>query len=68
MGNMQGAARECDDFQISGLMNWVEYKNYKNYPLLAVKCLLIFACYILKITSHNWSPFSQNIPVSLIAN
>jgi hypothetical protein len=54
--NVHSTSVEHDDFQVSVVMTQVEYKEHKNYGKSAVKCHLIYASYLLKITSQVLFP------------
>jgi hypothetical protein len=52
--NIQDAAVECDDFQLALLVNHFQCNKQRNYGITVVKFHLIYAFYLLKITSPKW--------------
>jgi len=57
--NVQSTLVEHDDFQVN-VMIQVECKEYKSYGKSAVKCHLIYASYLLKITPQVLFPGMSN--------
>ena len=55
-----GAARECDDFHIVVLFNYVEYKKHKNSRSISSKMPLNIRLLLFKkISSLGWSPWHE---------
>jgi hypothetical protein len=47
-------AVECDDFQFALLVNQLQCNKQRYYGITMVKFHLIYAFYLLKITSPKW--------------
>jgi predicted transposase YdaD len=58
--NVQNMSVEHDDFQVNVVMTQVESKEHKNYGKSAVKCHLLYASYLLKLTPQVPFPGMSN--------